>query len=101
MLTGFIGDFREFRGEMNARLKNMDETLRDVKEQLEEGNKAFSDIRLNCADRLHEISDQEKRIREVEKKDSLGGTKLWERGLIVANTVALLLKSAFDVLTGG
>ncbi len=101
LLTGFIGDFREFRGEMNARLKNVDEALRDVKEQLEEGNKAFSDIRLNCVDREHEISNHEKRLMEVEKKDALGGTKLWEKGLIIGQPLALLLKSAFDYFTGG
>ena len=99
--TKFVGDFREFRGEMNERLRNVDRTLKDVKTQLEEGNTAFSDVRLNCVDRQHEIGNHEKRLRAVEKKDSLGGTKLWEKALIVANSVALLLKSALAFINGG
>ena len=46
-------------------------------------------------------NDLGERLTEVEKKDPLGGTKLWEKALIITNSVFLLLKSVSDFISGG
>lgn len=101
LLTQLLGDFREFRGEMNARLGSVEKCLISVDQRLDEGNKTFEDLRLNDAHRKRTLIEHEKRIVEVEKKDVLGGTSQLEKIILAVTAIGLALKSVFDFIRGG
>ena len=92
-----MGDFREFRGEMRKGMETLETGLRDMSKRLDEGNKGFEAIRLNCAHKTTEYDRYEERINRLEAKDALGGTTQKEKvGLWTA--VAMTLYGAIKII---
>ena len=103
-------------GHIEGTINGMKDDIKDIKTLNGQILKAVQSQALVCATTVQKFGDMaetqiairtaitdnhEERLTGVEKKDSLGGTKLWEKALIVANSVFLLLKSVSDFINGG
>lgn len=103
-------------GHIEGTINGMKDDIKDIKTLNGQILKAVQSQALVCATTVQKFGDMaetqiairtaitdnhEERLTGVEKKDSIGGTKLWEKALIIANSVFLLLKSVSDFISGG
>ena len=103
-------------GHIEGTINGMKDDIKDIKTLNGQILKAVQSQALICATTVQKFGDMaetqiairtaitdnhEERLTGVEKKDSIGGTKLWEKALIIANSVFLLLKSVSDFISGG
>ena len=76
LLTEFIGDFREFRGEMNEHLRHVDSSLVSINKRLDEGNRTFQSLKSASFEIKHDLEDHEKRLGRREE-----GHPRWDEAL--------------------
>ena len=116
ILVGEAQKLERVIGHIEGTINGMKDDIKDIKKLNGEILEVVQRQAVICATTVQKFTDMAttqinireavtndlgERLTEVEKKDSLGGTKLWEKALIITNSVFLLLKSVSDFISGG